>query len=207
MSIIRFAAILLILSAGILATRSIKAAPAPEEHEPLRDFPARIAEWHSKDLPFDDGTDDLGVDDFTNREYFGGDRPVELYIGYYKDQRSGDAIHSPKNCLPGSGWEPVRSARLQIGSAARPAVVNEYLVEQGAERDLVLYWYQTHGRIVASEYAAKFWLIADGVRGRPTDGAMVRIWTSAGDGEQRAEERATEFARHVYPEVTEFLPR
>lgn len=207
MSITRFAVTVLILAAGILATRSIKAAPAPEAHHPLRDFPATIAGWHSKDLPFDDGTDDLGVDDFTNREYFGGDRPVELYIGYYKDQRSGDAIHSPKNCLPGSGWEPVRSARLQIGSAASPATVNEYLVEQGSERDLVLYWYQTHGRIVASEYAAKFWLVADGVRGRPTDGAMIRIWTTARDGEARAEARATEFASRVYPEVTEFLPR
>jgi EpsI family protein len=206
MSLVRVTFTAFILAAGILMTRSIKAAPAPEEHRALRDFPAAFAGWHGQNLLFDDGTEDLGVDDFTNREYFGGDRPIELYIGYYKDQRSGDAIHSPKNCLPGSGWEPVRSTRLQIGTAENPATVNEYIVEQGAQRDLVLYWYQTHGRIVASEYAAKFWLIADGVRGRPTDGAMIRIWTSAGDGEQRAESRAAEFARQVYPEVTNFLP-
>ena len=125
----------------------------------------------------------IGADDYTNREYFGGDRPVELYIGYYKDQRSGDAIHSPKNCLPGAGWEPVRSTQLQIGSADKPVLVNEYIVEKGKSRDLVLYWYQTHGRIVASEYWAKFWLVADGVRHRSTDGAMIRIWTTAEDGE------------------------
>jgi EpsI family protein len=150
--------------------------------------------------------DEIGVDDYTNREYFGGGRPIELYIGYYKDQRSGDAIHSPKNCLPGEGWEPLRSSRIQVGSAEKPALVNEYIVEKGSSRDLVLYWYQTHGRIVASEYLAKFWLVADGVRGRSTDGAMVRIWTTAADGEENAERRAAVFAQRIYPEVSEYLP-
>ena len=150
--------------------------------------------------------EEIGVDDYTNREYFGASRPIELYIGYYKNQGSGDAIHSPKNCLPGAGWEPVRSTRLQIGSAEKPVLVNEYIVEKGMSRDLVLYWYQTHGRIVASEYWAKFWLVADGVRHRRTDGAMIRIWTTAADGEESAQTRATDFARRVYPQISEFLP-
>jgi EpsI family protein len=85
-------------------------------------------------------------------------------------------------------------------------LVNEYIVEQGTERDLVLYWYQTHERIVASEYSAKFWLVADGLRRRSTDGAMIRIWTTATDGEDRAEARAAELARTIYPKVAEFLP-
>jgi EpsI family protein len=174
----------------------------------LRDFPSAIDSWRSEDLPFDpDVVKEIGVDDYTNREYFsGGSQSIELYIGYYKDQRSGDAIHSPKNCLPGEGWEPVHSSRVQIGFPGHPAVVNEYLVEKGTERDLVLYWYQTHGRIVASEYWAKFLLVADGVRGRSTDGAMIRLWTTAEDGEENAQARAMEFARRVYPEVSDFLP-
>jgi EpsI family protein len=173
----------------------------------LRDFPAAIAVWHSKELPYEpEVVRAIGVDDYTNREYSGGVRPVELYIGYYKDQRSGDVIHSPKNCLPGDGWEPIRSSLIQIGSPDKPVIVNEYVVEQGTDRDLVLYWYQTHGRIVASEYWAKFWLIADGVRQRGTDGAMIRIWTTAEDGEESAHARATDFARRVYPQVSEFLP-
>ena len=107
----------------------------------------------SEELPFEaDVVKAIGVDDYTNREYFGDGRPVELYIGYYKDQRSGDAIHSPRNCLPGSGWEPVHPSRVQIGSAGESVIVNEYLVAKGDRRDLVLYWYQTHGRIIASEY-------------------------------------------------------
>ena len=100
----------------------------------------------------------------------------------------------------------MRSARIQIGSPDKPVTVNEYIVQQGTDRDLVLYWYQTRGRIVASEYWAKFWLVADGVRHRSTDGAMIRIWTTAEDGEESAEARATEFARRIYPQVSEFLP-
>jgi EpsI family protein len=207
MSLSRFIAAGCALLAGIFAAYSIKPAAATQQRRPLREFPAAIDTWRSKDLPYDSEiVNEIGVDDYTNREYFGGTRPVELYIGYYKDQRSGDAIHSPKNCLPGAGWEPVRSSLLQIGSAQKPAVVNEYFVEKGSSRDLVLYWYQTHGRIVASEYWAKFWLVADGVRHRSTDGAMVRIWTSAADGEENAEKRAMNFAQRVYPQVSEYLP-
>src|SRR5205823_822875 len=86
-----------------------------------------------------------------------------------------------------------------------PVVVNEYLVEQEAHRDMVLYWYQSHGRIVASEYWAKFWLVADGLRRRSTDGALIRIWTTAADGEANARTRAVGFARYIYPQVATFL--
>ena len=207
MSFLRLFVTAFVLVGGIFATHNLRPSNAPQERRPLRDFPASIASLHSDDLPFNaEEIKEIGVDDYTNREYFGASRPIELYIGYYKDQRSGDVIHSPKNCLPGSGWEPVRSTTIQIGSADKPVIVNEYIVEQGTDRDLVLYWYQTHGRIVASEYWAKFWLIADGVRHRSTDGAMIRIWTTAADGEESAQARATDFARRVYPRVSEFLP-
>jgi EpsI family protein len=197
----------LVLVGGIFATHSIRPPTAPQQHRPLEEFPAAIGLWHSEDLPYSPAVvQAIGADDYTNREYSGGDRPVELYIGYYKDQRSGDAIHSPQNCLPGAGWEPVRYTILQIGSADRPVLVNEYIVEKGKSRDLVLYWYQAHGRIVASEYWAKFWLVADGVRNKSTDGAMIRIWTTAEDGEQSAQTRAMDFARRIYPQVSEFLP-
>jgi EpsI family protein len=174
----------------------------------LSEFPSDIGISHSKDQPFEvQVVKAIGTDDYINRVYIGSAPPIELYIGYYKDQRSGDRIHSPKNCLPGSGWEPVHSTRVQIGSVdGVPVVVNSYLVANGARRDMVLYWYQSHGRIVASEYVAKFWLVADALNHKTTDGAMIRIWTSAADGETAAQARAVDFAQLVYPRVKEFLP-
>lgn len=207
MSLTRLLVAALILIGGILVTRSLKTSPAPAEHRPLREFPDRIGSLHSRNLPIDTDIETaIGADDDINREYRGAEPPIELYVGYYKDQRSGDAIHSPKNCLPGEGWEPVRSSFVQIGSTDHPVTVNEYIVEQGQERDLVLYWYQTHRRTIASEYGAKFWLVADGVRRRSTDGTLIRIWTTAEDGEAQAEARAISFAREVYPQISNFLP-
>ena len=125
---------------------------------------------------------------------------------YYFDLYRSSILRSRREIVIRLTWETVRSVLLQIGSADKPVLVNEYIVEKGKMRDLVLYWYQTHGRIVASEYWAKFWLVADGLRHKSTDGAMIRIWTTAEDGEESAQARATDFARNIYPQVCEFLP-
>ena len=197
----------LVLVGGIFATHSFRPTEAAGPRRPLREFPSEIGSSHSEERPFEyQVVQAIGADDYLNRAYVGSAPPIELYIGYYKDQRSGDRIHSPKNCLPGSGWEPVHSTSVQIGTVKGvPVFVNGYLVAQGARRDMVLYWYQSHGRIVASEYWAKAWLVADALKHRTTDGAMVRIWTTAADGETTAQERAVEFARNVYPRLAGFL--
>ena len=209
MTYLRLSVAAMALVGGIFATHGFRPKDAVGLQKPLREFPSAIGYLHSEDRPFEKQVvKAIGADDYINRVYLGSALPVELYIGYYKDQRSVDRIHSPKNCLPGSGWEPVHSTRVQIGSAnGLPVLVNGYLVAQGAKRDMVLYWYQSYGRIVGSEFLVKFMLIADGLRSRPTDGAMIRIWTTASDGEESAQERAVEFAHRVYTKVDEFLPK
>jgi EpsI family protein len=208
MTFLRVSVAAIVLVGGIFATHSFRPKVAAAPHWPLREFPSGIGLSHSEERPFETQVvRAVGADDYINRVYLGGTLPIELYVGYYKDQRSGDRIHSPKNCLPGSGWEPVHSSLVQIGSDdGVPVLVTGYLVAQGTRRNMVLYWYQSHGRIVASEYMAKFLLIADGLKSRPTDGALVRIWTTAADGEASAQARAADFARRVYPQIEEFLP-
>jgi EpsI family protein len=208
MRYLRVAVAATVLAGGILATHSFRPKIAAAPHWPLREFPSNLGPSHSEDRPFEmQVVQAVGADDYINRVYLGGALPIELYVGYYKDQRSGDRIHSPKNCLPSSGWEPVHASRVEIGSEdGVPLVVNGYLVAQGLRRNMVLYWYQSRGQIVASEYMAKFLLIADGLKNRPTDGAMVRIWTTAADGEVSAQARAVDFARRVYPQIEKFLP-
>lgn len=208
MTFLRVSVAAMALIGGIFATHSFRPKDAGGLQKPLREFPSAIGISHSEDRPFEKQVvKAIGADDYINRVYLGSALPVELYIGYYKDQRSGDRIHSPKNCLPGSGWEPVHSTPVQIGSVnGLPVLVNGYLVAQGAKRNMVLYWYQSHGRIAASEFLVKFLMIADGLKNRPTDGAMIRIWTTASDGEETAQARAVEFAHRVYTKVDEFLP-
>jgi EpsI family protein len=134
---------------------------------------------------------------------------VGVYIGYYKSQRAGDSVHSPKNCLPGAGWQPVYSSRIMLPllPQSRPAEVNLYTVENEHERFVVLYWYQSHGRIVASEYIAKYYTIRDAILLHRTDAALVRITVPATDDEARARQSAIAFAVLIAPKLGEVLPR
>ena len=150
----------------------------------------------------------LGVSDYVNRAYINGrSQRVDLYVGYYQSQRAGETIHSPKNCLPGAGWEPVRAGRLAISMAAGPPiVVNEYLVEKGPAQYLVLYWYQAHGRVIASEYSGKAWLVYDAITRNRTDEALVRVLTSTKNGEDQARARVVQFVQALYPRLSTFIP-
>src|SRR5262249_2840447 len=119
-------------------------------------------------------------------------------------------IHSPKNCLPGAGWTPVQSDRIPLQRAdGSRMTVNRYILGNGEHKLLALYWYQAHGRVVASEYDARFFLVADAIRMNRTDGSLVRILTpiaSAADSTS-AEARAEQFAKSILPDLDQFIPR
>lgn len=179
-------------------------------------FPMAIGGWHSiVDPPLEEEIlAVLGVDDYLSRIYYKPDgTAVGLYMGFYGSQRQGDTIHSPLNCLPGAGWEPVSQGRLTIADAdgrGRAITVNRYIVQKGLERQLVLYWYQSHGRVVASEYTSKAYLIHDAIRLNRTDGSMVRVIAPIRpddtDGGAAAERLAEEFVRVIFPSLPAYLP-
>jgi len=181
--------------------------------EPLASFPTTLGGWASSDIPLSqDVLDVLGPGDFLLRNYqnpaSGPD--VDLFIAYFPSQRSGDAIHSPKNCLPGAGWAPVSSDRITLslpGHASFPA--NRYLIAKGEDRRLVLYWYWAHDRAVASEYAAKFYLVADSIRKRRSDGSLIRVTTGVANNEslESAQQRLLTVVGNVIPLVSGYVPR
>jgi EpsI family protein len=182
---------------------------------PLSSMPLELEGFKGQTAPdFDRATVvELGVDDYVNRQYTGSDgMPLGLYVGYYGSQRQGRTIHSPLNCLPGSGWEPMSMTRLSITVAGRanPIEVNRYVVRRGLERLLILYWYQGRDRVVASEYWTKAFLVADAVRSGRTDGALVRIVSPLRESDEfdepRAERRAATFVRALFPMLSRHLP-
>jgi EpsI family protein len=188
---------------------------APVVRESFASFPMYLGAWRGiQEAPFDKKIlDVLGLDDYLNRTYVVNEKSaVGVYVGYWKSQRQGDAIHSPANCLPGSGWEPVsRSTILIPGPDGTPSPINRYLIRKGIDGQLVLYWYQSHGRVVASEYWGKFYLISDAMRYNRTDAALVRVIApvvpNQPNGEAVAEEIALRFARDLMPALQPYLPR
>lgn len=179
-------------------------------------FPMTLGGWDSHNAPPLDNEvlAVLGVDDYLSRIYYKGNQAVVgFYMGYYGSQRQGDTIHSPLNCLPGAGWEPVSQGRLAISNVdgqGRDVIVNRYMIQKGLDRQLVLYWYQSHGRVVASEYYSKAYLMHDAIRLNRTDGSMVRVIAPVDvndvNGDAAAERIAEEFVRLVFPLLPAYLP-
>lgn len=178
-------------------------------------FPMQIGEWRGVQEPaFEPRVlEVLGVNDYLTRAYFRSDKAgVGLYIGYWESQRQGDTIHSPLNCMPGAGWTPISKTYLEVasGTGNDRIEVNRYLVRKGLDSQLILYWYQSHGRAVASEYWSRFFLIRDAVRMNRTDGSIVRVIapvrTDLENAEASAEQIASQFVTALFPVLRTYLP-
>jgi EpsI family protein len=178
----------------------------------LAEFPRKIGEWTvvSEHQIDDQSMKILQVDDYIMRSYCNSKGEIMgLYIGYFKSQREGKGIHSPRQCLPGAGWAPINNAVYQIpvGNHNRETVsVNKFVMEKGLERQLYLFWYQGRGRIYASEYWNKIYLIWDSLTRKRTDGALIRIQNSANRNMDEALKTQIEFINLFLPFVKEYIP-
>ncbi len=217
--IVRTVIVALCLLGGTVVLARSSHTEAVPIRESLDHFPLAIGSWQGQRLQdFDQKIlSVLGVDEYVNRAYVAdGKPPVGLYIGYYQSQRQGDTMHSPLNCLPGAGWLPARQGRTTVETrdehGPRTIEINHVIIEKGLDRQVVLYWYQSHGRVVASEYWGKIYTVVDAVRLNRTDGALVRVIVPvlsvgpSADPEGDAERTALEFTRQLFPALGRHLP-
>ncbi|MBN2321706.1 MAG: EpsI family protein [Acidobacteria bacterium] len=181
--------------------------------ESLSNMPMQIGSWKGVDAGEIEGRvmNVLGVDDYINRVYYNRDRyPTGLYIGYYQSQRSGDTIHSPLNCLPGAGWNPVKKELIPIAIDQKSLKINSIVILKGIQKQLVLYWYQSHGRVIASEYWGKIYTVIDALKTNRTDAALVRIICPIegldSDAEEFAQANAVDFVESLFPMLERYLP-
>ena len=202
--------IFLVTQAGAVHWVSgIERPPVPPSFET---FPAQVGVWKQfrEDPVSRDVASELHADRMLSRIY-SNDQGMQagLFVAWFQSQRGGlSQPHSPKVCLPAAGWNPISTGELVLNSTLGSITVNRYLVAAGGQRAMVLYWYQARQHVAAGEWAAKFWTIADGVRDRRTDIALVRILVWA---ESRTDEAslatASSFARSIYPVLVQAFPR
>ncbi len=199
-----------VLTGAFLYSRS-----QPEElpaSSPLGSFPLQIADWQGSDVPIPPLIlETLGKGEFVERNYTrtGADSYVELFLAFFPTQRTGATVHSPQHCLPGAGWGIVEHAFLPLTlPTGGTRLVNRYLIARGSDRQFVLYWYQSHGRIVASEYWGKYYLIVDSIRINRSDGGLVRVSSPIDpeEGVLGAQERAVTFAEGILPILNAYIP-
>jgi EpsI family protein len=204
------AMVILIAAGGLL--RSVSHGEETPIHKSLASFPLHIDQWHGTEQEFEsDILQVLKVDDYLLRQYRQEQgTSIGLYVGYYKSMRQGATYHSPKNCLPGSGWYFVDTGKTHlagVGPHGQPVEINKFVIQKGLDKQLVLYWYQDRGRIITSEYWAKIYMVLDAITKNRTDGAFVRItvpYTHQSEEEILAQGKA--FAEQIFPRLQEYLP-
>jgi EpsI family protein len=174
--------------------------------------PSEIAGALGRDIRLSDAEVRVaGVTDYLMRGYEPGAEsasalPFTVYVGYYDSQMQGKTIHSPKNCLPGAGWEALASTRVEIPGPDGPVRVNRYLLKNGDAQALVLYWYQGRGRVESNEYVVKWDLLRDAALRQRSDEALVRVVVGIESDVEAAFAIAAEAAAALVGPVNQALP-
>ena len=211
---LRFGIVALLMFATALVLQAHSRGEIFPPRPSLSSLPSQIDGWTGTDDAIDQQTlDILGPGEFLVRDYANASQSqpwVNLYLAYFPSQKAGDTIHSPNHCLPGAGWVPTSREIVRLTRPDGSSFpVNRYVVSKSGDRQLVLYWFQAHGRAVASEYWAKYYLVADSVRMNRSDGGLVRLMSPMLDGESAdvAEARIMKVGSPLIPMLDNYIPR
>jgi EpsI family protein len=198
----------------LLVTGTVKPQrPMPLPQPLAESVPRVLAGWAGEDITITDAEREIaGMDDFVHRVHRAEDSGegraglFSIYVGYYERQAQGSTIHSPRNCLPGGGWEPLTHARPTIATPIGDVPVNRYLIGNGPSKAVVLYWYQGRGRVAANEYLVKWDLLRDQATLGRSDEALVRVIVPVVTTDEAAFQHAVEVARELIEHVGRALP-
>jgi EpsI family protein len=207
----KFVTILLVIQ--MIALYSSERPESVPSSAPLSALPHNLGSWQFfREDPVDQETQEvLKADDTLFRFYVNPSRShiaPSLFVAAFRSQRTGKSPHSPKNCLPGSGWTQLSSELYNIQlDEGKSIAVNRYVVSHGEDRSLVMYWYQSRDRVVADEFKAKFWVMADSLRFNRTDTALVRVVVPIVDrNEEEATNVAIDFVKAFFRPLHNYLP-
>lgn len=197
---------------GFLSLEYLSRGEDIRPNRPFSTFPKQIGEWIGTESRFDPEIYEiLGVDDSFLCNYRTKDgRQTELYIGFYQSQREGDLIHSPKNCMPGGGWNIVNTKLRKIRKSKNGEDTVEVIqldLQNGPQKQIVLYWFHSRGRIIASEYLQKIYLVTDSITRQRTDGSFIRLISPViNNDEDKALKSLIDFAETIMPVLHEYIP-
>ncbi|MEW8037040.1 MAG: VPLPA-CTERM-specific exosortase XrtD [Candidatus Thiodiazotropha sp.] len=183
------------------------------ERQAFSGFPMQIDNWRGDEDRLEDVyLKTLKLDDYLIGDYADSlGSEVNFYVAYYANQQAGSSIHSPRSCIPGGGWEIETVTEIELPGLqvnGKPLSVNRLIIKRGEIKQLVYYWFQQRGRVITNEWLAKWYLFFDGLTKHRTDGALVRLTTSIGVGEEwvDGDRRLADFAGKVVPHLADYIP-
>lgn len=184
---------------------------AATDHAPtaqLEALPFSVDSWRGQDDGRLDAETERSIqaDSYTLRTYSRNATAAGLYVAYYATQRSGHTIHSPLNCLPGTGWTWLERGTQRVDTGSGTIEINRALAQKDSDRLLLYYWYQSRGRVIASDYRNKLMLMRDAFTLHRSDGALVRVVATVQNGTDRSAE-VESFISSIYPALVRSLPQ
>lgn len=207
---IRYCIVCILISGTIFYSKLMTQGKPVPIVKPLEDFPKQIGSWRGETHRFSEVVYDiLGVDDSVLINYKNDhEDAISMYVGYYEDQKKGEIIHSPKNCMLGSGWQPIDISEIYISLDLRKIPVTKMILEKRSQKMVVLYWYQSGSRAIANEYIQRLYFIHDSIRYNRTNAAFVRFTSPVlGDNFENTVQVLERFIKKVTPILDGFLPK
>jgi len=199
-------------SASVLLLGRENTLPA---REPLTAFPLHVGDWYGQRRTIAPGIlGTLKLTDYLLRDYITPDHRagINLYVAYYASQRKGEAVHSPRSCIPGDGWRIEKLSKVAVDGLPNRTgrlLVNRAVIAKGNLRQVVYYWFAQRGREMTNEYRVKWFLFWDGLTRNRTDGALVRLVTplERDEAPAAADKRLAGFVREIYPKLERYVPK
>lgn len=197
---------LLVAAALFVHTHSDLAVPT---NRPLDEIPLRGAGWTmTGQTRFDERVIEvLKPTDYISRSYADAEgKRVSLYLGYHAGGPESGPIHSPKHCLPGSGWSVLNERTVSLPFGGKKINLVRSVYQNGEAREMFLYWFQVRGETLASEYALKLAEVKNSIFHNRRDAAFVRVSVPFQGDEEKAFETGKAFIETFYPAIEAVLP-
>lgn len=179
-------------------------------NKPFSSFPTQYLNWKMSDESFmsDQVLSILRPTDYLLRSYINstGER-VTMYVGYHDGSKDSGGIHSPKHCLPGSGWYELSSQKTRLGLFPESINVVQSVYQKAEDREMFLYWFNVKGKALDNEYSLKLYEIINSALYRRKDAAFIRISVPFDYDEAVATNAGKAFIRDFYPVILSYLPR
>lgn len=182
-----------------VVTAPASALPAPS----LESLPLQMADWHGRAAPPLDAevADTLAASAYVRRYYEGPRGVLEMDVAYYTQPRVGTTMHSPLNCLPGTGWDVTSVATRPVTTLSGTWGVRELIAERGTSRYALTYWFQSRDRILADELSTRFHLLSESLWRRPTDTGLVRVMMPIAGAGIEERDAIADFSTRLIPEL------
>jgi len=206
------ASVALLVATTVVSIQIDGREEAPPSRQNFLDFPMQLAEWRGEPIAMErQYVEALRFDDYLLANYQGPGGPINVYAAYYRSQKSGQATHSPKTCIPGGGWEiaSLDEVIVPAGQGAESGFrANRVIIQNGDHKQVVLYWFKQRNRLVTSEYLVKAYLLWDALTMRRSDGALIRLVAAVQPGEREAtaDQRVMQMAAVVQPLLPAYVP-